>query len=100
VALAGFQRSYLKALAHKLRPIVMVGDDGVTPEVNKAVAQALLDHELVKIRMQEPEDKKAMAQALAEGARRRAHRSHRPHGESSTSATRKSPLHVPARQPG
>ena len=68
MGLAGFQRSYLKGLAHRLRPIVMVGEAGATPEVHQAVAQALLEHELVKVRMQEPDDKKAMAAALAEGA--------------------------------
>jgi RNA-binding protein len=49
-----------------MKPIVMVGEAGITDAVLKALAQALLDHELVKVRLQEPEDKKAAARALAD----------------------------------
>ena len=63
--LQGHQRQYLKGLAHELRPIVQVGGKGVTVEVAKAVSQALLDHELIKVRLHEPEDKRGMAAALA-----------------------------------
>lgn len=63
--LKGFQRSYLRGLAHPLKPVVQVGHDGVTDAVVQAVDQALLDHELIKVRMHEPDDKKAMAASLA-----------------------------------
>ena len=63
--LHGFQRKYLRGLAHKLKPVVQVGHDGITDGVIGALEQALTDHELVKIRMHEPEDKKAMAAQLA-----------------------------------
>ncbi len=59
------QRKYLRGLAHALRPIVQVGQEGVSEGVLAAVAQALLDHELIKVRMHEPEDKHAMAAELA-----------------------------------
>jgi len=45
-----------------------VGEAGLTPPVVQALEQALLDHELVKVRLREPEDKKALARALAEAA--------------------------------
>ena len=63
----GYQRKYLRGLAHHLDPVVRVGKGGVSPGVLEAVERALLDHELIKVRMREPEDKKGMAAALAEG---------------------------------
>jgi len=66
--LSGRDRRYLRSLAHELRPVVQVGEAGLTPPVVQALEQALLDHELVKVRLREPEDKKALARALAEAA--------------------------------
>ena len=59
------QRRYLKTLAHHLRVTVQVGSNGVTDGVIGAVDDALLRHELIKVRMREPEDKKGAAKALA-----------------------------------
>jgi RNA-binding protein len=64
--LKGFQRTWLRGRAHELKPLVQVGQSGVTDAVVKAVAQALLDHELIKVRLHEPKDKKGMAAELAE----------------------------------
>ena len=55
-----------RALAHALRPVVQVGKQGLSDSVIEATTQALLDHELIKVRLHEPEDKKAMAAELAE----------------------------------
>jgi RNA-binding protein len=49
-----------------MKPIVMVGEAGITDAVLKALAQALLDHELVKVRLRETEDRKQTARMLAE----------------------------------
>jgi len=65
----GFQRKYLRGLAHKLNPIVQVGQSGVTEAVLEAAEAALLDHELIKVRLREPEDKKGMSEALATGTK-------------------------------
>ncbi len=65
-ALRGFQRSYLRKLAHPLRPVVHVGAGGAAQPVVAAIARALTDHELVKVRLHEPEHKAALAQTLAE----------------------------------
>jgi RNA-binding protein len=46
--------------------VVQVGRAGVTDEVVAQVETQLLAHELVKVRLREPEDKKALAQRLAE----------------------------------
>jgi len=63
--LRGSQRKFLRGLAHRIRPIVLIGGSGITEAVVEAVDRALLDHELIKVRMRQPEDKKAMAAELA-----------------------------------
>jgi RNA-binding protein len=63
--LTATQRKKARGLAHHLEPVVRVGHEGVTDGVVSAVRQALHDHELIKVRLYEPEDKKAMADALA-----------------------------------
>ena len=63
--LRGFQRKFLRGLAHALTPIVHVGKEGISDAVVAAVEHALLDHELIKVRLHRPDDKKAMAAALA-----------------------------------
>jgi len=64
--LQGFQRRFLRSRANPLRPLVQVGEGGISPAVVTAVDQALADHELVKVRLRAPEDKKALAAELAE----------------------------------
>jgi len=63
--LTPLQRKRLRALAHPLEPIVHVGKSGLSDAVVSAALRALLDHELIKVRLHEPEDKRAMAQELA-----------------------------------
>src|SRR5687768_1547385 len=60
------QRQYLKSLAHALRPVVQVGQSGLSDSLIAAVNQALLDHELIKVRLQRPENKKGAAEELTE----------------------------------
>ena len=64
----GFQRKYLRGLAHSRKPVVQVGKEGVTDAVAEAVEAALLDHELIKVRLIRPPDKKEMAAELARRA--------------------------------
>ncbi len=63
--LAGFQRRFLRARANPLKPLVRVGEGGLSEGVIGAVDAALADHELIKVRLQEPEDKRATALSLA-----------------------------------
>lgn len=65
-SLGGAQRKWLRAQAHPLRPIVQVGEAGLSRSVLAAIDAALLAHELVKVRLVQPADKKASAQELAE----------------------------------
>jgi RNA-binding protein len=63
------QRKRMRGLAHALEPLVQVGHSGVTDGVIAATTRALLDHELIKVRLYEPQDKHAMAAQLAEQTR-------------------------------
>lgn len=45
------QRKSLKAIAHGLDPVVMIGDAGLTPAVLKEIDRALGAHELIKVRV-------------------------------------------------
>jgi RNA-binding protein len=65
-ALRGFQRKHLRKLAHPLKPVVHVGSAGISAPVLGALEKALADHELVKVRLHEPDDKKALARTLAD----------------------------------
>jgi RNA-binding protein len=51
--LTGKQRRHLRALGHALKPLVHVGKGGIDDGVVEAVARALLDHELVKVKLGE-----------------------------------------------
>lgn len=45
------QRKFLKAQAHSLKPVVMIGGNGLTEAVLKETERALAAHELIKIRV-------------------------------------------------
>jgi RNA-binding protein len=45
------QRSFLRALAHPLKPIVQIGHGGLTEAVVKAIDLALQTHELIKVKV-------------------------------------------------
>jgi RNA-binding protein len=45
------QRRHLRGLAHDLKPVVMVGDSGLTDGVVRETERALHDHELIKIKV-------------------------------------------------
>lgn len=44
------QRRYLRGLAHPLKPVILVGKEGLTDSVAKETARALQDHELIKVK--------------------------------------------------
>ncbi|MEZ4368779.1 MAG: ribosome assembly RNA-binding protein YhbY [Kofleriaceae bacterium] len=49
--LTGKQRRYLRGLGHELRPVVQIGKEGLSEATIAATAQALLDHELIKVKL-------------------------------------------------
>ena len=44
------QRKHLRALAHALKPVIRLGNAGLTPAVTAETARALEDHELIKVK--------------------------------------------------
>ena len=48
--LSAAQRKSLKARAHQLEPVVLIGSKGVSDEVVAEVDRALRAHELIKVR--------------------------------------------------
>jgi len=59
------QKRHLKALAHHRKPVVIVGDNGITPAVTHEILLALDHHELIKIRVN-AEDRQAREAMIAE----------------------------------
>ena len=55
--LKGFQKKYLRGLAHNLKPVVIIGQKGLTDELIKTADQALEKHELIKIKFNEFKEK-------------------------------------------
>ena len=62
------ERKALKARAHNLDPVVMIGSKGLTDEVVREVELALKAHELIKVRApaMERDDREVAFQALCE----------------------------------
>ena len=48
--LTSTQRQYLKSLAHRLKPVVIIGNQGLTAAVIKEIDHSLAAHELIKIK--------------------------------------------------
>jgi RNA-binding protein len=62
------QKRYLKGLAHSLKPVVMLGDKGLTENVLNEIDNALSHHELIKVRVsgQERAERLEMLNSIAE----------------------------------
>ncbi|HEX7373724.1 MAG TPA: YhbY family RNA-binding protein [Steroidobacteraceae bacterium] len=50
MSLTTAQRTHLRRLGHALEPIVLVGQNGIGPNLVAELERALNDHELVKVR--------------------------------------------------
>ncbi|MFK8075370.1 MAG: ribosome assembly RNA-binding protein YhbY [Granulosicoccus sp.] len=62
---------YLRSLAHALKPVVRLGQNGLTDAVIKELDGALSHHELVKVKLSESEKEARLEQltALCESVR-------------------------------
>ena len=49
--LTNHEKRYLKSLAHHRKPIVIIGNHGLTPAVLHELSLALDHHELIKVRV-------------------------------------------------
>ena len=60
------QKQYLKGLAHPLKPVVMLGNNGLTEGVLAEIEQALKHHELIKVKVaaEERETKTLIVDAI------------------------------------
>lgn len=69
VELSSKQRAHLRSLAHRLKPVVQVGAEGVTEAVVGSVQAALRTRELLKVKVLEnaPLDAREAADALVAG---------------------------------
>ena len=59
--LKGYQKKFLKGLAHGLKPVVFIGQKGLSEGLVKSVRDAFQQHELIKIKFidfKEKEQKK------------------------------------------
>ena len=67
--LKGFQKRFLRGLAHSFKPVVFVGQKGFTTTLVKAMKDALEHHELVKVKFidfKEKEKKLTLVQQIEE----------------------------------
>ena len=58
------QNKYLRGLAHGLKPVVLVGKNGLTAEVIAAIEEALETHELIKVKFIEHKEKEMKNQLV------------------------------------
>jgi RNA-binding protein len=66
--MTGKDKRHLRALAHRLSPVVQIGQRGLTEAVVRQIDGALTDHELIKVRIggESPADRDAVATRLSE----------------------------------
>jgi len=66
----GSARKYLRSLAHHLKPVVIVGKNGVNAQLIGSVDLALKDHELIKVKFGEfKEVKNEVSAEIAESTK-------------------------------
>jgi RNA-binding protein len=71
MSLSEKQLRYLRGRAHPLKPVIQIGQHGLTAGVCAETTRALADHELIKVRVQGAE-RTARDQWIAELAQRTA----------------------------
>lgn len=62
MSLSNKQKQFLKGKAHALKPVVLLGANGLTEGVLAEIEQALNDHELIKIKV--PEEERELRQQI------------------------------------
>jgi len=64
ITLSEKQLRFLRGRAHALKPVIQIGQHGLTPAVTAETVRALSDHELIKVRVQAG-DREARDSAIA-----------------------------------
>ena len=70
--LTSAQKKYLRGAAHGIKPVVFIGAKGVAGSVIKALDEAFITHELIKVKFnefKEKDDKKAIIDIIEEQTR-------------------------------
>ena len=67
-ALNNKQKQHLKSLAHPLKPVVLLGANGLTEGVIAEIEGALEHHELIKVKV--PADERQLRTAIADAITR------------------------------
>lgn len=63
MSLSPEQRREYRAIAHNLKPVIIVGDKGLSEGLQEELERALNDHELIKIKIANP-DREARQEAV------------------------------------
>jgi RNA-binding protein len=63
--LSSTQAKYLRGLAHALKPVVWVGQKGLTAELIRSADEAFQRHELIKVKFNEFKEKKQKKEIAA-----------------------------------
>ncbi|MBQ9273476.1 MAG: ribosome assembly RNA-binding protein YhbY [Succinivibrio sp.] len=66
MSLNSHQKQFLKAQAHALKPVVLLGQDGLSASVIAEIKSSLEHHELIKIRLNAGETRREQAQQAAQ----------------------------------
>lgn len=63
MSLSPEQRREYRGIAHNLKPVIIIGDKGLTEGLQQELDRALNDHELIKIKVAHP-DRDARREAI------------------------------------
>jgi len=67
MSLSNAQKRYLRGLTHRINPVVMVGEKGLTKNVMAEIDQALDRHELIKVKLRTDRDtREALGREIAQ----------------------------------
>ncbi len=64
--LKGVEKKYLRGLAHDMKPIVLIGKEGITEGIVRATDEGLSQHELIKIKFNDYKEKSQKEALLGE----------------------------------
>ncbi len=66
MALNSRQKQFLKAQAHHLKPVVMLGADGLSDSVKAELESSIDHHELIKVKVNAGDTRKEQGQECAD----------------------------------
>ncbi len=63
--LEGFQRKFLRGVAHTMKPVIFIGQKGLTPQVMTSAKEAIESHELIKVKFNDFKEKEQKEEIAA-----------------------------------